>query len=363
MKLQLVEYIKNNSDWETKLTQKPYCLTIKRKDNLIMFCYNQIESNFNLLLVKQSRGIVLEDTTFKPVCVPFFKFFNFGETNASEIDWNTAKINEKLDGSLIKLWFYEDEWRVSTNGTIDAKDANLSSEVSEYQNYYDLFLVALRGTSIQLHELDRQYTFMFELMSPYNRVVVPHKNIQILHIGTRCNTTLEEVNIDIGVQKPKSYSFKSIEECMEVAKELPFTQEGYVVVDDDWRRIKIKSPAYVAVHHLANNNIITKKRIVDLIKLNEDSEFLAYFPEYKDAVEDIRKKISAFVSDMDWCIECQQEIKNKKTINRKKFAEFALSTKCSPVLFSWLDGKISNTQEWLYAQTSEKIVEWIEGVK
>jgi len=363
MKLQLVEYIKNNPDWETKLTQKPYCLEIKRKDNFILFKYSQIDSDFSKQIVREARGLILEDVTFKSVCIPFFKFFNYGETNTDEINWNTARVQEKLDGSLIKLWFYDDEWRISTNGTIDAKDANLSSNVSEYQNYYDLFLVALRGTSIQLHELDRQYTFMFELMSPYNRVVVPHKDIQIRHIGTRCNTTLEEVNVDIGVQKPKSYSFRSIEECIEIAKELSFTQEGYVVVDDNWCRIKVKSPAYVVVHHLANNNVITKKRIVDLIRLNEYSEFLVYFPEYKDAVEDIRKKISIFISDMDWCIECQQEIKNKKTINRKKFAEFAQTTRCPDILYKWLDGKISNTQEWLDNQRSEKIVELLEGVK
>ena len=363
MELKLIEYIKKNKDWETKLTQKPYYLTIKRKDNLIMFCYSQIDSDFSKQIVRESRGIIFEDVTFNVVCLPFFKFYNYGETNASEIDWSTAKVQEKLDGSLIKLWFYDDEWRISTNGTIDAKDANLSSDVSEFQNFYDLFLVALKGTNIQLHELDRQYTFMFELMSPYNRVVVPHKDIKIRHIGTRCNTTLKEVNIDIGVDKPKSYTFGSIEECIYIAKELPFDQEGYVVVDNDWNRVKIKGLAYIAVHHLSNNGIVTKKRIMDLIKLNEDSEFLVYYPEFTEAVNDMRSKINTFIEDMDWCIKCQQEIMNKKTINRKKFAKFVQSTRNPDVLFKWLDGKISNTQEWLDNQRSEKIVELLEGVE
>ena len=29
---------------------------------------------------------------------------------------------EKVDGSLIKVFYYDGEWRVATNGTIDARD-------------------------------------------------------------------------------------------------------------------------------------------------------------------------------------------------------------------------------------------------
>ena len=62
--LKLVEFIKNNADWEAKLQDKPYCITIKRKDNFIIFNYNQIESDFYNPIVKECRGIILEDVTF-----------------------------------------------------------------------------------------------------------------------------------------------------------------------------------------------------------------------------------------------------------------------------------------------------------
>ena len=53
---------------------------------------------------------------------------------------------------------------------------------------------------------------------------------------------------------------------------------------------------------------------------------------------------------------------NRKFEDRKRFAEFALSTKCSPMMFNWLDGKIKKPDEWLWKQPDDKIVEWIERI-
>ena len=44
-------------------------------------------------------------------------------------------------------------------------------------------------------------------MSPLNRVVVPHKEIKIAHIGTRNKKTGKECNIDIGLPKQRIYKF------------------------------------------------------------------------------------------------------------------------------------------------------------
>ena len=113
---------------------------------------------------------------------------------------------------------------------------------------------------------------MFELISPYNKIVVPYENIDIVHIGTRNNITLEELDIDIGIPKPKEYKFNSLEDCIEMSKKLPYDNEGYVVVDSKWRRVKIKSPAYVSVHRLVNNEL-TDEGVLDLIKENEQRVF------------------------------------------------------------------------------------------
>ena len=51
--LHLIKFIKSNPDWEQKITEKPYCITVKRKDNFIMFSYSQIDSDFLNPIVKE----------------------------------------------------------------------------------------------------------------------------------------------------------------------------------------------------------------------------------------------------------------------------------------------------------------------
>lgn len=351
----IIDFIKNNSDWRQLLTEKPYALTIKEKESFVLFMYSQIDSDFNNPLVRECRGLILDIETLTPVCVPFYKFGNYGEGYVPKIDWNTARVQEKVDGSIIKVWCYKDEWHVSTNGTIDARDAELQSDICIYKNFYELFEAARKKAGLNFQCLNNSYTYMFELVSPYNRVVVPYTDIDIYHIGTRHNKALEELNLNIGVKKPYEYSLSSLAECLEASNKLPFTDEGYVVVDINWNRIKIKSPAYVAAHYLKNNGIITKARIIEMLRVKQEEEFLNYYPEYKDAFMEVISSIQSLKIEMTTTL---YEIKNIKS--RKEFAKIATRTKCPAFLFSWLDGKVQNVDEWLSKQRIDKIVELIE---
>ena len=87
-----------------------------------MFKYNQIESDFEYQLVREARGIILREKVWKVVCRPFDKFFNYGEqfSDVRLIDWEHVYVQQKVDGSLIKIWYDFGRWHISTNGSIDA---------------------------------------------------------------------------------------------------------------------------------------------------------------------------------------------------------------------------------------------------
>ena len=353
--MELIKFIHENSDWEDKLSAEPFCLTIKKKNNLAIFTYSQIDSDFYNPIVRECRGVIIDMNTLQPVCVPFYKFGNYGEEYVPEIDWTTARVQEKMDGSLIKLWYYNGEWRVSTNGMIDARDVDVSG-ACPYKTFYGLFKVASEDV-LDYSVLDKDYTYMFELTSQFNRIVVPHDTPRITHIGTRNNKTLMETDVDIGVEKPKSYNLKSIGECVEAASKLPFSDEGYVVVDGNWNRVKVKSPAYVVAHHLKNNGVITKRRVVDMIRLGEEDEFLNYYPEFSEVFCEIGSAINAFINTMNFEIERIKPL--LPHITRKEFATAAQGTICPHILFSWIDGRINNAREWLMAQTNDKVLQWV----
>ena len=364
MSIYIEKFIDNNIlDWEEKLESPPYCIHITRKGHYIMLHYDQRDSDFTNEVVKDCRSIILREyhrawVWWEVVAFPFRKFGNYGEDYADEIDWTTARVEEKIDGSMIFLWYAEEKWHISTSGCIDAKDAPLPNGIVGVQNFEDLFWLAVKGFTTKdefLSRLNIYRTYVFELTSPYNRVVVPYKDVELWHIGTRERLgAMEEVDEDIGVQKPKTFQLSSLTECVDAAKKLDYDSEGFVVVDANWHRIKIKSPAWVAVHHLIGNGAMSLRRLLGII--DDHQEFLTYFPEYENIIECIRVMIASICEEIDgdWA-----KI-SKYSSSRKEFADAAKKTKYSDALFKRLDGKVENGQGYwnqLPATTKVRILE------
>ena len=365
--LKVIDFIKNTPNWREILTNAPYNLIIKDDGGFTILKYSQINSDFNDEIVRECRGLII-DKDYTPVCVPFFKFGNYGEPYAAQIDWESAKVEEKIDGSLIKVWNYGGKWIVSTNGTIFAEKASIGSETdnsangtkqgimtNKFSSFGDLFHSALNNIGFDIESLNPQFTYMFELVSPYNRVVVPYDSIDVYHIGTRNNISFKETELDIGVKKPRRYECNNINDLIEMASKLRYCEEGYVVKDKYYNRIKVKSPAYVAVQHLIDG--MSDKTLMELLKTNEAGEFLVYFPEYKQSVDKLTAKIDNAVSYINEIIRA--EIDGKTFETRKDFADVATKTKYPAFFFQYYDGKIKNPSEWLRSMPSEKILEQI----
>lgn len=85
--------------------------------SLVLLKYDQIDSPMGERLVQECRGLILDEAdNWRVVSRSFDKFFNAGEGHAAAIDWSTAQVQEKLDGSLCVLYHYAGAWRVQTSG-------------------------------------------------------------------------------------------------------------------------------------------------------------------------------------------------------------------------------------------------------
>lgn len=267
------------NDWYESL-HKDYGIRIKKEDSLAIFSYN-VECDFKNPIVQEARGIIIDYEKIEVVCWPFRKFGNYTESYADKIDWNNAVVLEKVDGSIIKLWFNEktEKWQFSTNGMINADNATTDGYNSV--KYGDIIRSASNYNDIPFDSLNKEYTYIFELVSPQTRVVVKYDATELYHLGTRSNKTGIEYNIDIGIKKPKSYSINSLEDCIKAAVELnkgcesddEIANEGFVVVDKNWNRVKVKSPDYIMLHRLKHNDGISKKdAITTLLYIKGDVE-------------------------------------------------------------------------------------------
>lgn len=272
-KSHLCNFIKNNpANWELKLTDS-YKIRIKRDGAYAIFVYDA-ECDFSDPIVQEARGIIINVETLTVACWPFRKFGNHNESYADKIDWSSARVLEKVDGSIIKLWFdtLSGIWQFSTNGTIRAELAMIDAYPGV--KFGDIIKRADNFADIPFDSLDKNKTYIFELVSPETKVVINYGVTSLYHIGTRNNITGEESDEDIGIKKPLSYPLSSLSDCLKAASVLnsgenssdcEITKEGFVVVDKNWNRVKIKSPDYLVTHRITNVNSISKRDCVDLL--------------------------------------------------------------------------------------------------
>lgn len=260
----LLTYIRNHPDsWREDLAARD--INIRESGDLACFKYGQFP-DFADPLVCESRGIILDIRALTVVCRPFDKFFNVQESFAADIDWSGARVQEKIDGSIIKLYFRDGKWVFATNSTITAEGV----EVKGYPGvtYADLVRRADNYGDIPFERLDPAATYIFELVSPMTQVVISYPFTRLFHLGTRDNVTGQEREEDIGIVKPGSYPLRSLDDCLKAAEGLntgdDVMHEGFVVVDRDWKRVKIKSPQYLMVHRMSNNHVFTPRRMAEL---------------------------------------------------------------------------------------------------
>lgn len=267
-------------------------IKIKRDGDLAIFNYD-IGADFTNPVIQEARGIIIDLYRFDVVCWAFRKFGKYDELYADSIDWSSAIVQEKIDGSIIKLWYNDimDRWMWSTNSTIYAEDANYNQETGETfmdiimkTDEYDSILQSIDGITIDNCDgnvLVGNITYIFELTSPDNKVVIPYDRYRMRLIGARNNRTGVEYRASIkGVDNPSTYDLHSLKDCIEYCSKMNLNNdgvvdkihgEGFVVVDKYFNRIKIKSPEYMMMHGMVSGDKKSRVCLIDLLyhdKLN-----------------------------------------------------------------------------------------------
>lgn len=358
MELKIVDFIKTHSNWEELLTSSPYNLTIKRDGKLILFKYNQINSDFNEEICCEARGLILEEGTWKVVRMAFKKFFNLGESFAAQLDWDTAVATEKIDGSIISVFFYDGKWRIATNSTIDAFKAELNG-VGPYKNFGELFESVLPLSRFsEFSNILAHQCYTFELVSPYNKVVINYPETKVYLLSIRNMNTLVEHPLDevaefanrFGFTMPQFYYMNDEAGFRRLVENMPEGHEGIVVRDENGERVKIKTLLYFQMHRAKNNGVITLERIVDLIRANDHYEFLSYFPEYQPIFDDIKRQVDHSEVVLEKVRQDVAEWKKEYPYEENRTARkwFAQDLgKKGPLYFAEYDGKLANTVDSL----------------
>jgi hypothetical protein len=352
----LIAFIEENrkgDKWYSLLTNAPYNLKIRfseynKIDRLVLFSYNMIETDFSKSLCYAARGTILDiskniSQPVKIICHAFDKFFNYGESHAANINWNTATIRAKIDGSLIKVFFnpYTEKWTFATNNGFDvnAELPGFAIVTHEKDNpgksFKDLVDYALKKVHWRDHlnllkQITTPFTFYFELVSPYNRIVIPYEHTELYLLGGRSYTSpdneqeygpefLNKKFFGDEFKVPQKMKAKDIQEVVDKAAKLDMHHEGFVVVDSNFNRIKVKGEAYLSMHRLKGEKQFSWQHLFECVKNNTTDDVKAYFPEYipycfklEKAFKDYKKYLKKSLNE---CIQKYNELAKTLTYN------------------------------------------------
>lgn len=335
------------------------CKRHKQFPQLIQFKYSQIDSPMREPLVQQCRGLILDESDdWRVVARPFDKFFNYGEGPAPTLDWRQTRFFAKLDGGLMTLYFYAGEWRVASSSLPDATGEIAGAHITRAE----LFWQTWHAHGYQLPQ-DTEHCYMFELTTPKSPVVVRYAAdalalIGVRHLPSGAEGDPIETAARLGWQAAPQLPLNGLAEALAYCRELnPIAHEGLVACDADFRRVKLKSPQWVALNLIHGaSSTHTQRYLLEIVRINEGDEFLAYFPQLADvyfALRDAYRELIAAV-EADW-----EQLKGIE--DRQAFGRATSGSRSAHALFALRDGKAASIRAYFEMIKIELLHKLVKG--
>lgn len=239
-------------------------------------------------ITRAARGIIFEKSTGKLVAKPFEKFFNLGsqeETFLYNLPKEPYTAYEKYDGSLGIIFYYNNEWRVATKGSLKSEQAQKAQELLYKYN---------------LNSVPYKTTLLVEIIYPENKIVVNYgKEEKLVLLGAFDIETSKELPPEsVGMLSKLTeiplanvYNY-TIEQMIELQKTLPKDQEGFVVRFDNGFRVKIKGDEYCRIHKIISHLSPLSLWEVMNTEGKVDSFYIQQIPEeYREEFEPIVSRL------------------------------------------------------------------------
>jgi T4 RnlA family RNA ligase len=287
------------------------------------------------------RGLVLDDN-YQPVARPLPKFFNLSEYQGTLPD-GVPQIYEKLDGSLIILFYYQGQWEVASRGSFASEQSQMAR-------------VLLANYREDLDRLDRAYTYLFEIIYPSNRIVVDYGSSQRLvllaAVNTQTGAELDHTQVN-WIDRAQTYPATTLPEWLdsilhgrgsanEQTQSELHNHEGFILKWPNGFRLKYKLADYVRLHRIITR--VQAKDIWECLSQNQSLEqFLDSVPdEFYNWVKDTKRSLETKYREIE--TECQQAFKDLG--DRRQTAMYFQTQKYPGVLFLMLDGRDYSQVIW-----------------
>lgn len=376
----VVDYLRTRSLQELELEHGVFA-RFSADRSKVSLNYDQISTKSGDPIAEQCRGLILRPIVpvtgptaivgeVEVVAWPMNRFYNYGDSSCSFIDWDdpSIRIYEKLDGTMIVVYWdhVAQQWHAATRSVPEA-DLPIRAGHMEIgdMTFSQLFWRSLRqtiersqGTRAQNFHVDsvgfdKELTYVFELTTPYNRIVVRYDEPQVTLIAARHTATGQELHVnDVKldhVKLPTTWGFSDYASLSRLRSFVeandPAKFEGIVACNAAFQRCKIKNSAWILSSKAKDLITVSRGRALGAIIKGEIDDVLSLVED------DIRRELEALTHAAQ---EYMKQVDDRfaafkrQASDRKEFAQLVISSgEWSAPYFALWEGHASSTAGWL----------------
>ena len=228
------------------------------------------------------RGLILSHQG-DLVARPWPKFFNLGEPGFEPhtLPAEVPEVSDKHDGSLIIVFFnpLTARWQAATRRSFD------NTQTAFAQQWLDR----------HQPRWPTDHTYLFELVAPWNRVVLPYDKADMILLGRVHTATGQDCSYKEAARFALNNNLTPIRSRdtplsdLNLADPAVRNAEGYVARFSSGLRIKLKYAEYLRLHKLLTG--LSPQGIWESLSRGDDrpppdtpDEFLAWWQQHRDAM-------------------------------------------------------------------------------
>ena len=266
--------------------------------NLYLLATNKnIDKNELTPLQMECNGIILEKETNKIVCMSQNKFTdilqNEGQVNQIEdLKHRYSKFRMEYceDGTVIRLYNYNNKWYTATTRCINASRSYWSSE----KTFDDMFWEIFNLSSYDINNLDVNYTYSFILIHKENRIVVNHKYNNLIYINRVNNETKEEDFTNYFYNENPRRCIRRVKQIDVNNMAINYPLDDYFIPEkrgvilkfldtqtNSWKLYQYDFNSYSKIKQIRGNVPHIRMRYIELLNDPESLRILeSYYPEH-----------------------------------------------------------------------------------
>ena len=299
-----------------KLSENIRLVDTDEENKLDLFCYVKCTDTDNDL-IKKCRGVVFTDQTLVMKAFPYTLEYNNSETdkiNDFIPDVNQCNIYESHEGALIRMFYFNNKWYVSTHRKLNAfksKWASRESFGSSFKKaleseveHNEKFKERLNdGDNIlerfeEILDVKKQYMFLIR-NNKDNRIVCDPPNRAILyHVGTFVDGKLLMTE-DLNIPYPKKLEFTSTTDLIDYVDKISYKDIQGLICFTPKGELKIINKDYQDLFKARGNEPSIKFRYLQVRMNNRYTNMLYHlyphmstiFDEYENTLYDIARNI------------------------------------------------------------------------